>query len=329
MNIEGDPMGKQNAPQQCGRRGLVLWAAVVLGLSVAALLPHQRGSERFDDRWVAYAEAAETPAPATPDRPGKAAAATKPETSAKNGKDTSASTPPRASATTDKVDEPDAGATTGDIAKSGAAGPDIRISPHRIVIGPGSHGGRVHVQGLGADREFDSFDQFVEQAPWLAAMVFGVVFAMFLVPLLIIILVIWYKMRRARMLNETMLKLAEKGVAPSPEAMETLAGNPSRPATAFAAAPLYQQARLLQHRAAASDLRKGVIMIAVGLAFVFYSMINDASANWIGLVLLFLGVGYCVLWVLEDRSAAQTVRSYEDPGTTQSGRAGPPAAGGT
>ena len=46
-------------------------------------------------------------------------------------------------------------------------------------------------------------------------------------------------------------------------------------------------------------------MITIGLAFCFYSLFNDAAANWIGLVLLFLGVGYVVLWRLEDRHLAQ------------------------
>ena len=50
-----------------------------------------------------------------------------------------------------------------------------------------------------------------------------------------------------------------------------------------------------------TDLRKGVILTAIGLAFVFYSMINSSEANWVGLVLLFLGVGYILLWWFEDR----------------------------
>ena len=39
---------------------------------------------------------------------------------------------------------------------------------------------------------------------------------------LIIALVLWYKMRKTRMLNETMLQLAEKGVVPPAEAMQAL-----------------------------------------------------------------------------------------------------------
>ena len=69
-------------------------------------------------------------------------------------------------------------------------------------------------------------------------------------------------------------------------------------------APLYEQARQLRRRAAWSDLRKGVILVAVGLAFTFYSMLDDGTPNWIGLILLFLGIGYSVLWFFEDRHAS-------------------------
>ena len=67
--------------------------------------------------------------------------------------------------------------------------------------------------------------------------------------------------------------------------------------------PLYEQAKMIRQRTVASDLRKGVMLIAIGLAFVFYSMIGDGEPNWIGLILLFLGIGYCVLWFMEDRTA--------------------------
>ena len=83
---------------------------------------------------------------------------------------------------------------------------------------------RVHV-GIGGDREFDSFNELVETEPWLAGLIFMSVTFVFLVPLLIIVLVIWYKMRKTRMLNETMVRLAEKGMVPAGEAMQAIAGN--------------------------------------------------------------------------------------------------------
>ena len=45
-------------------------------------------------------------------------------------------------------------------------------------------------------------------------------------------LILWYRLRKARMLNETMLKLAEKGVVTSGDALEALAGGKPRPVLA-------------------------------------------------------------------------------------------------
>jgi hypothetical protein len=53
-----------------------------------------------------------------------------------------------------------------------------------------------------------------------------------------------------------------------------------------------------RRRAVWSDLRKGVIA-AIGLAFVFTG--RARLGKLVGLVLMFLGVGYIVLWWFEDR----------------------------
>ena len=191
--------------------------------------------------------------------------------------------------------EPDAAEAPG-AAKRGD-GTDITIDRHGIRVEKGRK--HVTVDGLGADREYDSFEQFVQDAPWLAGLVFLVVLLVFLVPLLTVVLLIWYKLRKNRMLNETMLKLAEKGVVPPAEALAALDAN--RAQAAPAAAPMYDLAKQIRQRTVASDLRKGVILIAVGLAFVFYWMLGEGEPSWLGLILLFLGIGYCVLWYLEDR----------------------------
>jgi len=161
---------------------------------------------------------------------------------------------------------------------------------------------RVHV-GVGGDREFDSFNELVETEPWLAGLIFMSVTFVFLVPLLIIVLVIWYKMRKTRLLNETMVRLAEKGMVPAGEAMQAIAGNRQADyiATAGSTAPLLEQARAVRKRAAWSDLRKGIIMTAFGLGLTFYSMLDDGSPNGLGLVLLFVGLGYVILWWFEER----------------------------
>jgi len=192
---------------------------------------------------------------------------------------------------------------------SKATGEDVTISPRGIIIDRGDK--HVRVLGAGADREYDSFEQFAKDAPWLAGLVFFVVSLVFLVPLLIIVLLIWYKIRKNRMLNETMIKLAEKGVVPAAEAMDALGSNrvgaavTSSPATA----PMYEQAKALRRRAAWSDLRKGVLMLAVGFGLTAYSMFDDGTPNGLGLILLFVGIGFCVLWFFEERDPAQRAGS--------------------
>lgn len=155
--------------------------------------------------------------------------------------------------------------------------------------------------GFDSDRHYDSFDQFLDRDPGLAALVLGVVFIVFLTPILMIALVIWYKIRRTRMQNEAMLRLAEKGVVAPGDAVQALATG--RVDALTASLPAVDQATVLTKRAAWSDLRKGVLLAAVGFAFVFHTVVDEGTASWFGLVLLFVGVGYIVLWYFEDRQA--------------------------
>jgi hypothetical protein len=178
--------------------------------------------------------------------------------------------------------------------------------------GGGSHKGLTIGLG-GVDRQYDSFDQFLDRDPALAGMVLGIVFIVFLTPILIIALIIWYKMRKTRMQNETMLKLAERGIVPQGEALQAIGTGQAAAVIGAAAstAPLADQARALRRQAAWSDLRKGVLMGTVGLALTFYSLFDDRSPNWLGLVLLFVGIGYCVLWYFEDQQV--TAARAADP----------------
>ena len=161
---------------------------------------------------------------------------------------------------------------------------------------------RVTIDHLGTDPnfDFDSFDEFVNNEPALFAMVVGIVAVIFFAPVLAIALILWYRMRKARLLNETMLKLAEKGVVPSADALDALAGG--KPAAAVA--PYSELAKQVQRRTAWSDLRKGVLMGAFGLALSVYSLLEDREPNGLGLVLLFVGLGFIVLWWFEERRFA-------------------------
>ncbi|HEX8740381.1 MAG TPA: hypothetical protein VF925_09595 [Casimicrobiaceae bacterium] len=236
---------------------------------------------------------------------------------------------------------PDGGGKTG----ADKADATISISPHGVdVVTRSENGttsdkhidvrrGRVEVQGFGNDRVYDSFEQFMREAPGTALFAFLIVTVVFLVPLLAIALLVWYKIRRTRMQHEAMLKLAERGVVSPAAAMEALAGGASPAATMDSLArvaatsgaapgaaapsgnaPLYEQARQLRRRTAWSDLRKGVILIAVGIGLSAYSMFDDGTPNGAGLVLLFLGIGYCVLWYFQDRPVDPTQPPPAPPG---------------
>jgi hypothetical protein len=183
----------------------------------------------------------------------------------------------------------------------------------------------VTIDGIGTDREFESFDEFVNNEPALFAMVVAVVAVVFFAPVLAIALILWYRMRKTRMLNETMLKLAEKGIVPSADALDALAGG-KQPA---AVAPYYEQAKQVQRRAAWSDLRKGVLMSGFGLALSVYSLLEDREPNGLGLVLLFVGLGFVVLWWFEERRFAPSSHASSDkvpvPGSSSTPGNPPPA----
>jgi hypothetical protein len=219
--------------------------------------------------------------------------------------DPAAATAPDADATPPK--DGTAGKSSAGEARSSPA--EVTITSRGVFVGKDGH--RVSVRGLVGDREYDSFEDFVNDTPWLAALIFLMVLMLFVTPLLIVVLFIWYKIRKTRMQNETMLKLAEKGVVPPAEAMNAMAANPGSQAVPPSAGPLYEQARQLRKRAAWSDLRKGVMFIAVGLGFIFYSLLADGEPNWLGLTCLFVGIGFCILWYFEER---QTTPARRDAG---------------
>ena len=288
-------------PPAAGIRRLVLGAAFALGLA-CWLLPraHVVRAAAIGGH-IVVAQAGADHAAAATQTPGPSSASPAP-----------AAAEEKASKGIDSLDALDPGSK--DSGAKDKADVDVTIDAHGI--GVLKDGKRVRVQGFGNDREYDSFDQFVRDAPGTALFVFLIVTVVFLVPLLIIALLIWYKIRKTRMHNETMLKLAEKGVLTPAAAMDALAAGPSPaasldamanagagiPPQAGGNAPLYDQARLLRRRTAWSDLRKGVILTAVGLGLSAYSMLDDGTPNGAGLIVLFLGLGYCVLWFFEDKA---------------------------
>jgi hypothetical protein len=283
---QGDPMNPPTRARRPLPRRLVLAAAGLAGLlATLALCPDRPPAplvRGWDGALVAAAAAQSTaPAPPAAEAPKEAA-------------------PPAA---TPKGDAPDDAA--GSAAKprgERSIDAEITIDGRGVVVRKGgrSSGEKNVVVG---DHEFDSFESFVEQAPWLAGLVFMVTALVFLVPLLVIILVVWYKMRRTRMMNDTMLKLAERGVVPPAQAMDAIAAGRVGEALRDVppTAPLYEQAKVLRKRAAWSDLRKGVLIGGVGLGLAIWGVLDDGTPNGFGLILLFVGIGYTILWYFEDR----------------------------
>ena len=179
---------------------------------------------------------------------------------------------------------------------------------------------------IDSDKDFESFKEAMETAPWIVGLVFLVVGSIFLTPVILLIGIVWYKLRKTRLQNDALLKLAERGVVspaqavdavgsgimPAAQAVETQAAGAATAsgvaggvAGAATAASAYQQAIATRKRAVWSDLRKGVLLSAIGLSIAMYSMIENGSANWLGLALLFVGVAYVILWWLEDRHITQ------------------------
>ena len=195
-----------------------------------------------------------------------------------------------------KIDVTEGGKAS--VTQSKSADPDIDSDVDSALQKRAKKRAQIVIDGLG-DKQFDSFDEFVHDEPTLAAMVVLIVATVFFAPVLAIALILWYRMRKARMLNETMLKLAEKGIVPTPEAIGALGGKPA--AAAAAMAPYYEQAKQMRRRAAWSDLRKGVLMAGFGVALSLHSLITSRSPNVVGLVLLFVGLGFVVLWWFEQR----------------------------
>jgi hypothetical protein len=168
--------------------------------------------------------------------------------------------------------------------------------------------GRFHFRT--DDDDFYSFNDGLPTAPWVIGLAFLVAGTILLTPVFLLVGIIWYKLRKTRLQNEAVLKLAERGAMGPAQAIDAvMSGVPPEGAVASTAAPLagspaapvYQQTVIARRRAVWSDLRKGVILTAIGLAFVFYWMVEHGSASWVGLVLMFLGIGYILLWWFEDR----------------------------
>jgi len=88
------------------------------------------------------------------------------------------------------------------------------------------------------------------------------------VPVAIVAMVLWYKSRNTRLMHETAIRLAEKGQPVPPELF-------------------------LSREEPYSDLRRGVVLTAVGIALCI--ALNQLGVAWT------IGLGYMLVWKLESR----------------------------
>jgi hypothetical protein len=179
----------------------------------------------------------------------------------------------------------------------------------------GTDGGKRGESSFRFDSD-DEFDVFLQKTPWAIGLIFLVVGSIFLTPVILLIGIIWYKLRKTRLQNEAMLALAAKGIVSPAQAADALATGAS---AASVAPQVYQQAVAMRKRVVWSDLRKGVILSAIGLGFLFYRVTESGEPSWIGLILLFVGVGFVALWWLEGRHLEQAGANRAGNGGTSSG----------
>jgi len=185
--------------------------------------------------------------------------------------------------------------------------------------------GKAHVTIDSDDEDFDTAPwRFAQKAPWVVGLIFLVVGSIFLTPVILLIGIIWYKLRKTRLQNEAMLRLAEKGVVSPAQAADALSTGAS---PASVAPQVFQQAVALRRRVMWSDLRKGVILSMLGAAFCFYWIVAGGEASWVGLILLFIGIAYIALWWLEGRHLDQAGAARTGNGTPGAGAGGESSSG--
>lgn len=99
-------------------------------------------------------------------------------------------------------------------------------------------------------------------------------------PVVIVIAVLMFRLSRARELHNTIRQLAEKGIPIPPQLFE-------------------------ESNDARRPLRAGVALIALGLGLIVAFLTSDNAALWgVGTIPLLVGVGFLVVWRLENQPPA-------------------------
>ena len=101
-----------------------------------------------------------------------------------------------------------------------------------------------------------------------------------IMPVTLVGIILWYRARRNELLHETALKLAEKG-QPIP-------------------------ARLFEGSEPYSNLRRGVVLVMLGLGICLALYLYGMKFWAFGIIPLFTGAGYLIVWKIEIRTLSPT-----------------------
>lgn len=108
----------------------------------------------------------------------------------------------------------------------------------------------------------------------------GIVAIVFGCPVLIVMVIMIFRHRRRAMVHRTLAAMIEKGVPIPPELL----------------AP--EQTRR------PSDLRRGIVLVAAGIGFIAMLLLQKESAWSVGFIPLLIGLGYLLVWKLDQRGQA-------------------------
>ncbi|MEO8386641.1 MAG: DUF6249 domain-containing protein [Betaproteobacteria bacterium] len=103
-----------------------------------------------------------------------------------------------------------------------------------------------------------------------------------LMPVIVVGLILWYKARRNQLMHETAVKLAEQG-QPVPSSLFADQTSP------FA------------------SLRTGVVLLMLGLGICLAFFLGGIKFWAVGIIPMFMGLGYLIVWKLEGGSASAVV----------------------
>jgi hypothetical protein len=144
---------------------------------------------------------------------------------------------------------------------------------------------KKHLNVTATDREADNTNhgEISDVGERLAVPIVAIVFlTLFGAPVLIVAVIMYFGFSKNRMMHRTIRMMVEKG-QPVPPALLA----PPPPA--------------LRQR---SDMRRGVVLVMVGLGLMlFLGAVNEWEGGaWaVGIIPFLIGVGYLLVWKLEDR----------------------------